>query len=480
MDLDNELFVAFPAVRAPNFSDEVDMRTASAYRFKVRDLEGRVKNVSMEFFLENIGRYITDLEPSTNWADSIDMKEASMQVSSQFSVLPLVESARNRVDLGIAAFGYQRKNLHIVIGPHGDIGWAPEGHGYKRIFFRDNAGTHDSISKVLEELQYFEGSKYIISLISRFCLGFGQELRTIQLVPENRSDVYYEFFKPAPRSETIDTEAKRYAKVENRLIHIQIEIERTEVEHKDDFISQPELFSCNQLNTVARDLEKLLKVHKKLNRASKNMDTIPEKFSVTYPRPRKYVKGGVFEILVKTLTGKTIRINVKGGNTVSEVKVMIREREGIPVDQMRIIFAGIQLEDWKTLNDLNFSAGSVLNSVLRLRGGGGDWNLEDDQAARGWELDVPIDGTFEALGLQLARVRQGDTVGRADHSDLVPRGSRRAKGVAVRVTEMFYGVSSNASFTVERIFRFCQQMSFARRAGKLKYGSLVTGTINYG
>jgi len=267
--------------------------------------------------------------------------------------------------------------------------------------------------------------------------------------------------------------------VENRLIHIQIEIERAEVEQKDDFISQPELFSCDQLDDVARDLKDLLKIDKKLMRAGKNMDSVPGKFNVTYPRPRKYIKGGVFEIIVKTRTGKSIPLDVKYGNTVSELKAMIQDSEGIPPDQMRIIFLGKQLEDGRTLSDYNISAGSEVHLVLRLRGGGGDWE-SDGEVERGWEMDVPIDGTFEALGLQLARVRQGDTVGRADHSDLVPRGSRRAKGVAVRVTEMFYGVASNASFTVERVYRFCQQMSFARRAGKLKHGSLVTGAIKYG
>lgn len=63
------------------------------------------------------------------------------QVASQFSVLPIVERLQlGKCDLGISAYGYQRKNLHVIIGPDGEIGWAPEGRGYKTIFFRDNAG----------------------------------------------------------------------------------------------------------------------------------------------------------------------------------------------------------------------------------------------------------------------------------------------------------------------------------------------------
>jgi len=74
-DLDKGLFCNFPAVRSPNFTDEVDIRTASNYSFKVRDLQGDVNDVTMTFFLKNIGRYITDLEPDANWGDEIDLKK---------------------------------------------------------------------------------------------------------------------------------------------------------------------------------------------------------------------------------------------------------------------------------------------------------------------------------------------------------------------------------------------------------------------
>merc|ERR1712038_1050337 len=83
------------------------------------------------------------------------------------------------------------------------------------------------------------------------------------------------------------------------------------------------------------------------------------------------------------------------------------------------------------------------------------------------------------LGLQLARVQMGDSVGRADSSDLVPRNAERSAGVAVRVTEMFYSVAKNAEFTQPRVYRFMQQMSFAKRAGNLKHGSLVTNEGNW-
>merc|ERR1719317_188457 len=82
------------------------------------------------------------------------------------------------------------------------------------------------------------------------------------------------------------------------------------------------------------------------------------------------------------------------------------------------------------------------------------------------------------LGLLLARVQMGDSVGRANHTDTIPYGSKRTKGIAVRVTEMFYSVARNAEFTKPRVYRFMQQMSFAKRAGQLTHGSVVTGEVN--
>merc|ERR1719220_2585637 len=79
------------------------------------------------------------------------------------------------------------------------------------------------------------------------------------------------------------------------------------------------------------------------------------------------------------------------------------------------------------------------------------------------------------LGLLLARVQMGDSVGRADQTDVIPNESIRSTGVPVRVTEMFYSVARNAKFTKPRIYRFMQQMSFATRALQLPHGSVVTG-----
>jgi len=120
------------------------------------------------------------------------------------------------------------------------------------------------------------------------------------------------------------------------------------------------------------------------------------------------IRGGM-QLMIKTLDGKTVTVDAEEEDTIEDIKNKIMEKEGVPVDQQRLIFGGKQLDSDKTLADYDVQEDSTFHMVLRLRGGDEPAIVQKFKSVK-----TCVTQKFEALLAKISPSKGGEASSKAE------------------------------------------------------------------